>query len=60
MHFWKAAASLRGSAGSAPEKWGGVEEVPSEPARGISKAHQGGSQPAHSCKEDSHTFGILF
>lgn len=24
--FWK--ASLRGSAGSVPEKWGGVEEVP--------------------------------
>lgn len=49
--FWK--ASLRGSAGSAPEKWGDVEEVSSEPARGNSKA-QGSSQPAHSSERDSH------
>lgn len=48
VHFWKAGASLRGSAGSAPEKWG-VEETPSEPAHGKSRT-QGTPQPAHSSK----------
>lgn len=45
--------------GSAPEKWGGVQEMSSEPAHGNSKTW-GSSQPARSSKEESYTFGILF